>query len=269
MCRGTLTQLTVLLVLWLVVVEGSQLTYKIIDCSSIINSNEYSGQVSCRFFEETDQVEVRVENPTLQPAYELKFNSRALDEILFKHPVAKIDASRNVFGSCENITLDGSASYSRDDEDLVYEWTILQGPIVSPISDVFTPKLILPYYTLLAGDFQVKLMVANSFSGLNDSSYFSFTKVDYELPHVEIIGGTKLKSVPLLIEKTVYASCFSSTSKLTFHWVQTSGNSAKYESDNNGDLVIYDFNSTSSMVYCFRLDISFDSKVTPPEHARN
>ena len=201
-------------------------------------------------------------NPNLFPNTEIKLNTRVFDsnDIITQGfqkltvlesrnpfaPVSIIDETKKQFGSCDELLLDGSKSYSFDRRKLIYSWKFLSGSLAGSVDKFLISKslITIPSEYLNPGIFIVELTVTSTLTYLSHSMTFTFEKVDFAIPKVEIIGSsiitTPLSSLPIFIKKYVFPSCLPLDTVLTFVWNQTSGTSLKFEQDKNNDLVIED-----------------------------
>jgi len=179
----------------------------------------------------------------------------SLNSIAAANPEKPVVVSKTVkkqIGSSEDVTLDGSMSYSGDSNDLIFNWVVVQsasnGINTVVNNQVNEPIIVIPSSALTAGTYKIELTVTSQLTGLtSDPIYFDFEKKNLPLPIVSFNGNPPVvDEKPITLKMTVEAPTDKPTQEVTVEWTQTQGPTTVNEKDQFNNLVISNYPSGSN-----------------------
>jgi hypothetical protein len=254
-----------------------------IDCFSIVDVStliKIGRNATCRWC--TDgQLEFEIvlgENPSITTEDQIIFNVNAaifntsdspvyvtvqilpaFDLIL---PIAHIQAP-NIVGTCDNITLDGSASIDNLNKGLQYRWDVLEGESLTLINDWLQQQskeyVTIPHAMLEPNiTYVFRLQVINYVNIASSIVTATIIKSDYAVGQA-VIRGTPVQEVSVnqffMLEGSVdLTECITT---YDYQWKQISGPPVTLVLDNNNrDLLFSSGSLTSATIYVFEFTAS-------------
>ncbi|EFC38229.1 predicted protein [Naegleria gruberi] len=262
----------------------------ILDCNKLLKSIDLLGTNPKCYWSNKETFEFSIE---LNTDYKLKAgDSISLNNLYFesnnvnaqylaftvqgalspKSPIATISGAKDTYGSCEDVLIDASESYSPDRKTLNFKWTVLSSPNKVELqklldSTLASPsKLNISYSGMNAGVHQFELAVTSQVYSLVDKIQFSFTKLTYAVPVVSIDGlyksssvTVKTSDVPISFKKKLSIPiCMESAANIDYTWTQISGPQVEFTVDSFKNLKITNFNTIETRQYVFKVS-AFDT----------
>ena len=173
-------------------------------------------------------------------------------------PVVVAKSTRKQVGSSEDVILDGSKSYSGDNNDLNYNWVVLQSAsntinthVNNQIKD---SKIVIPSSALSVGNYKIELTVTSQVTSMSsDPAYFEFEKKNSPLPIISFNGNSEIVSEkPITLKKKIDPPTDKPNQEVNIEWTQTQGPSTENEKDEHDNLVVTNYPSGTN-TYKFKV----------------
>ncbi|KAG2386429.1 hypothetical protein C9374_002875 [Naegleria lovaniensis] len=259
-----------------------------IECSKLLEltSNEFGTSPICGWtHKDSGLFMIRFgENPSILPNQFIRLNRNVFnirvnvsDYVSVQvigattpiQPMAFVDISSTRVGLCNDIELDGSASFSGDGRELRFNWTAMSSPSQSILQQMLNQingnaTIKLSSAQLQSGIHTISLQVRSTFSGsLSIAKTVTFEREPTPIPSIEIVGKNVIANItsndlPLLIKKSLKLPVCDNgdlATSVKLVWKQLSGPKTDYQSDSFNNLLISKFYFSGERSYQYALQL--------------